>query len=173
MISKLGISQKFLLVFWGRGLLHWFSGVCPGGIAPPLPEGQAECKQLQKPVWGMKIAAPWSLIPELKVCTPCSLQWAGTEKQSIAPISLVSVWTLCSPRLLWAFLSQACDPPLSLQTLQTPVVGTCTVPPRGGRGILPQSCLLLGPCLESGCWMVQWFMVYGNTKQRIGTWAHM
>lgn len=28
LVSKLAIRLFFLLVFWGRGLLHWFSGVC-------------------------------------------------------------------------------------------------------------------------------------------------
>ena len=82
MIGKLGLSWMFLLIFWGRGLLHWFSGVFPGAEFHPL------CQRARLSVNGsillyvvlfyylkafsmigvMKMVVPQSLAPELNNC---------------------------------------------------------------------------------------------------------
>lgn len=128
MNRKPGVSRLFLLFFWGRDLLYWFSGFLTlvELHTPPPPPGTRLCvsssvlhsvalfyslRAFSTQVGGgMKMIACQSLALELKVHThtplPTSqsptptLQWALTEEQSITLISLVSILTLCSP-ILW------------------------------------------------------------------------
>ena len=123
-IGKFAITQ---MVFWGKGLLTWFSGV----FAPV--KSHPSCQGARFILSGFILlyvgfvswrlldgfrgwnCAPVSSLRAENLCHP-TLQWLLTEKQSITLVSLVSVCTLCSPSLNWAFLSQALDPVLSLQT---------------------------------------------------------
>ena len=111
-ISKLDLGWMFLLVFWGRGLLPRFSDVfAQGGIAPPLPgarlsnlfhiallfpEGFPLCFRGWEWKW-------WPPNLQRKAWVP-TLQHTLREKQSITPVSLVSLCTLCSPSL-WPSVS--------------------------------------------------------------------
>ena len=89
-----------------------------------------------------------ALEPSTQAPTPqCSLR----KKQSIPPVSLFS----SSPTALCAhlvcdkvFLSQACDPISSLQTLQTPVVHNCITPSGGIWGSYHGSGVLGAPSCE-------------------------
>lgn len=63
---------------------------------------------------------------------------------------------------VWAFLSQACDSILSLQTLWTLAVGTHAVPPGVGMGVF----------LGFYVWRtMRQFRVYGYIEQKAHSWA--
>lgn len=84
-ISKL-VRGMFLLVFWKKGLLSWFSEVFAKTESTPLAGGQGQCKWLQIAPCGavlllegfqhqlgvMKMAVPPYLAPELKAPDPHS-----------------------------------------------------------------------------------------------------
>lgn len=53
MINKLCVSELFVLVFQGRGLLSWYSGgLAQWKCVSRVPGGRAWCKQLQIPLGG-------------------------------------------------------------------------------------------------------------------------
>lgn len=180
MIGNLGVSQLFLLVFWRRGLLHWFSCPCWGGIAPPLPGGQAQCKW--PPDCTMWLCfAPQRLSSPMRGNENCStpisgpaaeppiLYWALTGKESITLVFPRFCLSSFHPAYDRLFLSQAHDPVLSLQTLQT-----CGVDPRyssqGKEGHLAMPLPFAGPLpgeQSLSCAVVpQWLTIYGNIKQK-------
>lgn len=182
MISKLRASGLLLLVFWGRGLLSWFSGVLA------LVEICLPCQGARLNVSGFRlhymvlfyslkafstdgrdenVSTP-SLALELKVGTPHS-SVSPQRKQSITLVSLVSVCSLCSPSLWPSVFDLRHTTLIWVSKLyRFPVELTCIIHPRGRRGASPHFCLLLGGGPESSPVTLQRFAVYGNTEQKVG-----
>ena len=100
---------------------------------------------------GMKMAAPRSLAPVKSLHFPLFSKpfCEGLQKSSQLTLSPWFLTELCvHPACDQGFLSQACDPVLSLQTLWTPAVQTSAVPPRGWR---------VGSfCTSTFCWAIAW-----------------
>ena len=153
-LCKLGPTWMFLLIFWGKGLLCWFSGVvslavlhcpCQGGravsYAPDysmwllFPEGfphhfrgwEWKCEPPSVQPWSWILAPS---VPSRRSCQTLLSPWF---------LSALCVHTACDR----AFLSQPCHPLWSFQTLLPPVACIHTAPPGGGREVLPWVCCLL------------------------------
>ena len=176
-LCKLGLTWMFLLIFWGKGLLCWFSGVvslavlhcpCQGGravsYAPDysmwllFPEGfphhfrgwEWKCEPPSVQPWSWILAPS---VPSRRSCQTLLSPWF---------LSALCVHTACD----WAFLSQPCHPLWSFQTLLPPVACIHTAPPGGGREVLTWFCHLLGHHSESShpTHGSSWFMATPSWK---------
>ena len=110
----------------------------------------------------MKMAVPWSLLPELKTCVP-TLQCTLTKKESIALVSLVSFWALCSPSLwlgIFIWGTRTHFKSLNFRLLRYS-------PTQLLLGVSVRFSHLLGLCSESCHVAMQWLKAYGNTEQNL------
>ena len=185
-LCKLGLTWMFLLIFWGKGLLCWFSGVvslavlhcpCQGGRAESyapdcsmwllFPEGFPHHFR----GWEWKCEPP-SVQPWSWMLAPSTLQCALTEKLSNTFVSLVSVCTLCTPSL-WPRIFISAPPP----SLEFPnFVASCGMhshrSSRGWEGGLDLVLPLVGPPLWEQSPNPWQFVVYGNTQLKAPFSAH-
>ena len=158
LISELGLGWMFLMIFWGRGLLQWFSNVFAWGrIALPLPG--ARLSNLLS--FALRSFCSLNTFPTAledgdenggSQCPASRSRGLGTpllnEPSKKSSQSLPSPWSLTAlrhhPACDWVFLSLVHHPVWSLQTQQIP-----TAPSGGGMGKSPRICHLLGICLKS------------------------
>ena len=157
MISKLGESQLFTVVFWGRSLLCWFSGVLAVLEMHLLyPEAGLSANSsgfhhvvLCCSLKGFSINGLWrwnALLYNTRAeCSCPSLFSECSQKKCQSLLSLVSVRTLCSPSL-WpsVFISGTW---LSFKTNFMDFCGTspcCS----SLREVYPHFCLLLNSSQE-------------------------
>ena len=125
-VCKLGLTWMFLLIFWGKGLLCWFSVVVSLAVLHCSCQGdQAESSALDCSMWlwfpegflhhfrgWERKCEPPSVHPWSWMLAPSTLQCALTEKLSNTFVSLVSVCTLCTPSLWPSIFISAMPPPL-------------------------------------------------------------
>ena len=103
LVSKLALPLSFQQVFWGRGLLHWFSGVCswakmpapclvPGSVwavypvRPLFPRGstcprwkmKSGCSQISSP---RAKSSPW--VPNCRLPVHTGLDAPGCRHQAL------------------------------------------------------------------------------------------
>lgn len=135
-MGKFGICQKFLLVFWGRGLLCWFSGVLVQEELQPLAWGPGSVYVAPELVrrgwkWWCPDLQPWSW----KISAPI---FSGPSRKS--SWSLLSPWfpyVLCvHPDYNQAFLCFYLwhITPFRVSKLQILAVCICATLPGEGRG---------------------------------------
>lgn len=180
MISRFGASEGFVLVFWGKGLLHWFSGLL--ALVEMHMQGAGRAVLIVSTLvfawwcclapWGCSVLMvarrelqngfAWLSSPEQRACA-CYFSCRPHRRETVTSLmSLAFIRSLSSWCLVLSVLSQVYCWASKLQILGTCAAGRVLI--LWGR-ISPCCCHL--PSVP-GKWL-QWFGVHGKVEQKTDT----